>query len=187
MKELRHQEGQFVGVLTYRRDTGRSGPVVVQVALLVRQHLQVVDLQTGSVVDDVVRRRGDRTLTDRLRHKVEISSFWEGDDIIDHGTGSGILTMIEESRIDTFVHDEEGQQDVLVDSRRFVDLVQLLDNGFDFVFVHVVQLTLADTISVEDDTFGQLSKLLAIFVQSFDGVDREIIGNFFTVCVLTHS
>lgn len=72
MEELSDEEGQLVRVLTHGRDPGRAGPVVVQMALLVRQHLQVVDLQPGRVVDDVVRGGRNRPLADRLRHDVEV-------------------------------------------------------------------------------------------------------------------
>lgn len=74
MKELSHQEGQFVCILTYCRNARGSGPVVIQVALLVRQHLQMINLQAGGIVDNVIRGRRNRALTDRLRHQVEIGS-----------------------------------------------------------------------------------------------------------------
>ena len=52
-----HQECQLVRVLAYGWDSDGARPVEVEVAQLVGEHLEVVGLQPGLVVDDVVGGR----------------------------------------------------------------------------------------------------------------------------------
>lgn len=76
MRRLVHgvpdEESQFVRVLAHAGHPHAARPVVVEVAQLVGQHLDVLRLQPGGVVDHVVRRRVHGALGDALRNQEEV-------------------------------------------------------------------------------------------------------------------
>ena len=67
-----HHEGEFVGVLAGGGHPDGAGPVVVEVSQLVGQHLDVLGLQAGGVLDDVVAGGVDGALPHRLGDQEEV-------------------------------------------------------------------------------------------------------------------
>lgn len=65
---LPSQECQLVGVLTNCRNTNRAGPVVVHVGLFERVLLQLISIQSGLILKNVVGCRRDRSLSNALRN-----------------------------------------------------------------------------------------------------------------------
>ena len=63
MNALPDEEGELVSVLTRSRHTDGTWPIVVQMAQLVCQTLEVIRLETGAVGDDVVMGGGDGSLS----------------------------------------------------------------------------------------------------------------------------
>ena len=76
VETLAHQEGELVGVLAGGGDPHGAGPVVVEVAQLVGQLLDVVRGEAGVVLDHVVGGRVDSALSHTLRHEEEVIP-WE--------------------------------------------------------------------------------------------------------------
>ena len=66
------QEGELVRVLAGRRHAHRPRPVVVEVRQLVGQLLDVLGLQAGGVLDDVVTGGVDGSLPHRLGDQEEV-------------------------------------------------------------------------------------------------------------------
>lgn len=67
-----HQEGELVGVLAGGGHPDGAWPVVIEVGQLVRQHLDVLGLQAGGILDDVVAGGVDGALPHRLGDQEEV-------------------------------------------------------------------------------------------------------------------
>lgn len=72
MQELADQNRQLSRVLIHGRDTNAAAPVVVEMSLLVCEHLDLVSGPAAGIVDDVVTGRPDCPLTSRLTNQEEI-------------------------------------------------------------------------------------------------------------------
>lgn len=69
---LSDQHGQLVSVLEDSCNACAAAPVVVEMCVLVRQHLQLLRHQSVVVVDDVVAGGRDSSLPDRLVDQEEV-------------------------------------------------------------------------------------------------------------------
>ena len=147
VQALAHQEGELVRVLAGGGDPHRARPVVVQVAQLVRQLLEVVWLQPGVVLDHVVGGGVDRPLPHRLRHEEEVVALRQGDDVVDHGAAGRVLghgaAHLEDLGVDLLVDDDVGELDLIV---RQPGLGHAGENGGQLVIHHVLNLPVPDTI-----------------------------------------
>ena len=118
MDALSDEEGELVGVLTDRGHAHRPRPVVVEVAQPVGQHLEVVRLQPGVVLDHVVRGRVDGALPHGLGDEEEVVALREGDHVVDDGAGGrvrrwpgrGLRALEEEAGVDPLGDDDVGQR-----------------------------------------------------------------------------
>ena len=72
VKAVPHQEGQLVGQLAHLGDHHSTWPVVVEMAQLVSQALEVVWLQPRGVLDHVVAGGVHGALPHRLGHQEEV-------------------------------------------------------------------------------------------------------------------
>lgn len=74
VKMFADQQRQLVRVLNDGRYTRASAPVVVEMRVLVRQHLQLIRRESAVVVDDVVAGGRDGALADGLADQVEVET-----------------------------------------------------------------------------------------------------------------
>lgn len=109
MKRLGCQECEFVGVLTWSRNTNCSLPVVVEVAqlecklkhLIQKQRpleqvhlLMLVWPKISIIVNDIVGYRCYSSLVDELWNQVEVHSLRTSDSCVNNGTRLRIDSII---------------------------------------------------------------------------------------------
>ena len=148
------QEGQFVSVLAGRRDADRSLPVVVHVAQLVRQHLEVLRLPAHVVEDDVEVGRSHCAGAHGLGDQIELQSFRTSDDRVHDDARrrvvqfAGLIVLPEELRVDPLRHDDECQFDLrLHPADHPQDLFHLLQFDGEDVRDH----SLTHSVPIDDD------------------------------------
>jgi hypothetical protein len=76
MQALADEQCQLVRILNHGWNASASAPVVVEVSVLVAQHLHLIGCEAIGVVDDVVARRRDGSLTNTLTDQEEVIA-WE--------------------------------------------------------------------------------------------------------------
>jgi hypothetical protein len=72
MEKFSSEQGQLVCILNDSRNSNCSAPVVVQMSQLVCEHLELIGTHADGVVDDVVARWRDCSLTDTLTDEIEV-------------------------------------------------------------------------------------------------------------------
>ena len=121
-------------------------PVVIEVGQLVRQLLEVIGLQAGGVLDDVVAGGVDGALPHGLGDKEEVISLREGDNIIHDGaTGrvGGLATHLEEPCVDPLADYDVGEEKLIISEAGSSEAV--LDGG-DLMLHHVWDLSITNTV-----------------------------------------
>lgn len=136
-------------------------------AHLVREHLQLIWVESKRVVDDVVRSRCDGSLADALADQVEIVALRQSDCVISHSSRGWIFYAIavglEDAHVDAFVDDDEGEFGLGLT----VDLDEELLEISNLICVDVLDVSLADAITVEDNALGQLVVLTSVGFESW--------------------
>merc|ERR1719158_1167312 len=158
MKALTHQEGQLVRILTGSWDTNSTGPIVVD----------VVELEAGGVPDHVVGGRVHSALSHRLRHQEEVVSLGQGDHVVYHGPAGGVAgdlaVHLHHPRVDLLVHNDVGELHLVLGQP---SLGHAGENGGDLVIDHVLDLTITNAISVDDNSARKMTIKFIVLPKSF--------------------
>ena len=82
MDALANQKCKFMSILAWSWDTNCPRPIVIQMAQLVGEALEVVRLQARAVMNDVTVGWRDSALSDRLADQEEVVPFWTSDNCV---------------------------------------------------------------------------------------------------------
>lgn len=147
MQTCAYEIGKLVGILDRGRHADSSWPVEVQVSELVCEELHLARWKSILVVNHVVAGRIHSSLSDGLRYDIEIVSLWVSDYVVDDCSTVGVAHPLgcHESGTDPLGSDDEGELDVRV------DLADGLLDGRHLGVEHMRDLTLTNTIPVEED------------------------------------
>lgn len=84
--------------------------------------------------------------------------FRQRDGVVDDGAGLGVLhlpsTLHEDPRVNPLVDDDEAELRRSILSELAVNAPKFLLQSAHFRFVHVLDLSIADTVAVEEDALG---------------------------------
>lgn len=164
-----------MGVLTRCRHSDGSRPVEVEMAHLVGDALVVVWFQSHAVVDDVVMGWGDTSLSHALGHQEEIKQFLSGDHGVYNSTRGRVgctLCTGEERRVDSLLYDDYTNLGMVFHS----DLFEGLPDLCELVIEDDIDLTVTNTITVDEDPLWQIAVVLVESFQGSNHVDSESLG-----------
>uniref|UniRef100_A0A2M4B5B7 Putative secreted protein n=1 Tax=Anopheles triannulatus TaxID=58253 RepID=A0A2M4B5B7_9DIPT len=154
MDVLGHKESQLVSVLADGWNTDATAPVVVHQRLSVRVGLDLIRLEAKLVVNNIVRCRRNRALASRLRNQKEVRPLRECDNVINYGTRRRITSVEEQPRVDPLAHHNHAQLR-LVRLIVFVSGSQARLDGLYLMINHLLQLTIANTVAVDQEPAWQ--------------------------------
>lgn len=172
------EESELVCVLNDGWHACCSAPVVVQMALLVREQLHLIWWKLAGVIDDVVACRCDGSLTNRLADEEEVVSknekfrslqsiveelghlpLWQSNRCVNNCSSIWILriatSMHEDASIDALADNDEAELRHDSISALRVDLVQQLSYVDELLSAHVLDVAVADSITVDEDLSWQ--------------------------------
>jgi len=135
-----------VRILARSWNSNSARPVIVQMRQLVSELLQVVRLETGSVLDDIVAGRIHGSLPNGLRNQEEVVSFWQCYNIVNNSPARRIRWLpghLEEPGIDSLTDDDVGEKQLII--RETGSSEAILDCS-DLMLHHVRNLSIANSI-----------------------------------------
>lgn len=135
-------------------------------------------LDVRRIVQHDVMRRRHRSLSHVLRHEEEIAVQPARHRVVEDRSRRGILQLVrsrlqEHARVDALL-DDDVAHGAVVDS----ELAEAVFELGHFVFCAVLQLAVADAVSVHDHFFRELAVFVPIFFQRFGKEEFQVVADF---------
>jgi len=173
---------QSVGIADARRFLDRSRDIVVGVAELIGQELNLVRTLSNLVIEDGELGWCSHALLGSNGNKVELVGVFVNDCGVDDCASSRVSEAADSTSEDSSVYTFAS-----VDVHELGFYTSSLDSSFDLVYLgntHSLNLAFTDTVTIEDDTSG-ISTI--VFLESFHGVLHtilEIVRSFLANLIL---